>query len=187
MGLRLARLFAALLPVVAAVSTQAHADDGVHLVEQKIKAGLIYNFLKYTQWPEGSARSSGELSVCLFGGDAFDGALQPMSGRTVNERAIAVRSIASEAEFKSCALIVVHSSKQSDWPLIRSSLSNQDVVTVSDFDGFAAAGGMIEFTHVGSHVGVKINEDAIAKNRIVVQDRLLKLADAVRPSSNEPR
>ena len=183
---RAAHLALVAIVAVSAIAS-ARADDGLQLIEQKIKAGLIYNFLKYTQWPAGSPRQSGNLSVCFFGGDPFEGNLQPMSGRTVNERTIEVRGVASLAELKSCALVIVHSAKRSEWPQIASSLGGQDIITVSDFDGFADAGGMIEFTHVGNRVGVKINEEALSANHLVVQDRLLKLADAVRSAPSAPR
>jgi hypothetical protein len=164
----------------------AHADENVQLIEQKIKAGLIYNFLKYTQWPQGTSPSAGSIVVCLFGGDSFDGNLQPMSGRTVNERTIEVRDVKSAADVSPCALIVLNGAKKQEWPQLKAALAHQDVMTVSDFEGFALAGGMIEFTRNDSRIGVKINTEAVAATHLVVQDRLLKLASAVRAGASGP-
>jgi len=180
---------ARLLLVAALAATSlapARADDNVQLIEQKIKAGLIYNFLKYTQWPQSSRQTQGPVVVCMFGGDAFDGSLQPMAGRTVNERTIEVRDIANAADAASCALLIINSAKRSDWPHLRTVLTGQSIMTVSDFDGFVAAGGMIEFTHADNRVTVTINTDAVAATHLVVQDRLLKLASAVRAGTGGP-
>ncbi|MBI1211824.1 MAG: DUF4154 domain-containing protein [Alphaproteobacteria bacterium] len=170
----------------AMLAAWAHADENVQLIEQKIKAGLIYNFLKYTQWPLGSRQITGPIVVCMLGGDAFDGNLQPIAGRTVNERAIELHEVASAAEAAPCALLVVNSARQSDWPQLKTALANQSIMTVSDFDGFATQGGMIEFTHEDNRVGVTINADAVATAHLVVQDRLLKLASAVRSGGSGP-
>jgi hypothetical protein len=184
-------MIAARLMLVVALaamsSAPARADDNVQLIEQKIKAGLIYNFLKYTQWPQGSPRyAASTVVVCLYGGDPFEGNLKPMAGRTVNERTIEVRNVAQAADVSACALLVVNGSKKDDWAQLKAALTGQDIMTVSDFEGFALAGGMIEFTRNDSRIGVKINTEAVAATRLVVQDRLLKLASAVRAGSSEP-
>ena len=52
------------------------------------------------------------------------------------------------------------------------------MLTVSDYEGFAKSGGMIEFTEIDKRISVRINADAIAKANLSVQDRLQKLANA---------
>ncbi len=167
-----------MLLISACVLTRlAAADDQIQLVEQKIKAGLLYNFLKYTQWPSSQARSG--VVVCLLGGDPFDGALAPMAGRTVNEQTIAIRPIGGVGEANECAMLIVHAGGKDQWPAMRSGLAKSPVLTVSDFDGFAGQGGMIEFARTDNRIGVKINLDAISAVHLKVEDRLLKLATVV--------
>jgi hypothetical protein len=172
--------------VAATLTVSAQAEESLQLIEQKIKAGLIYNFLKYTQWPQGSRQMTGPVVVCMIGGDTFDGHLQPMAGRTVNERTIELRDVGTAADAAPCALLIVNAARKMDWPQLKAALANQSIMTVSDFDGFAAQGGMIEFTHTDNRVGVAINADAVAATHIVVQDRLLKLASAVHPGGAGP-
>jgi hypothetical protein len=179
------RLILALTAAALAMEA-ARAEENLQLIEQKIKAGLIYNFLKYTQWPQGSARQSGALVVCLFGGDPFDGSLQPMGGRTVNQRTIEIRTIGGAADASPCALLVVHVAKKSEWPQLKSALAGKDVLTVSDIDNFTAEGGMIEFTRIDNRIGVEINADAVTASHLVVQDRLLKLASAIHAGGGQP-
>ena len=174
-------LMAVLLTALAAVP--AYAAEGLQLVEQKIKAGLIYNFLKYTEWHDQA--ESAPITVCLYGGDAFEGHLQPMAGRTVNQRVIAIEPIAVSDDWSGCSLIFVHSDQRGAWPTLKESLVRKQIMTVADFEGFAAAGGMIEFTRVDNRIGVKINTKAIDESGLKVQDRLLKLAEASR-AGGEP-
>lgn len=178
MALVIARLnvLFALLVACAVLAAPARADK-VELIEQKIKAGLLYNFLKYTDWP--AAPAGGEILVCLYGGDAFDGHLQPMVGRTVNQRPIAVRAVKTDAEVEPCALVFVRADQKDKWPGLHKSLGNKSILTVSDFAGFTSAGGMIEFSRAESRIEVKLNVDAVAAARLTVGERLLKLASVV--------
>jgi hypothetical protein len=171
------RVWLALLLVAGALLATPVRADNVELIEQKIKAGLIYNFLKYTDWPAASA--PGDILVCLYGGDAFDGHLQPMVGRTVHQRPIAVRVIKTNAEVEPCSLVFVHGDQKDGWPGLHKSLGNKSILTVSDFAGFTSSGGMIEFSRAESRIEVKLNVDAVSAARLTVGERLLKLASVV--------
>jgi hypothetical protein len=160
----------------------AAAQDSRRLAEQDIKAGLLYNFLRYTEWPD-AAQGRATIDVCLYGGDAFEGGLAPMFGRTVNQRVIAVRTVTMGAELDTCALVFVNGRERAAWPRLRAELSRRSILTVSDYEGFARAGGMLEFTRVQSRVGVAVNIEAANAAHLRIQDRLLRLATMVSSES----
>src|SRR5262245_56282381 len=67
-----------LMALIIAVATAlpAYAAENLQLVEQQIKAGMLYNFLKYTEWPAGRMPTPGEqVVVCVLGSDPFGGHL----------------------------------------------------------------------------------------------------------------
>jgi hypothetical protein len=170
--------------LAAGLTLPAYAAERLQLIEQQIEAGLIYNFLKYTQWPaERSARTDVPIVVCLFGGDPFSGHLQPMAGRTVNAQKIEVRSVTRAADIGGCSLLFIHGDQKPNWPELQRTLAGKSVLTVSDFEGFAVSGGMIEFTQLDSRIGVLINTAAVTAAHLEVQDRLLKLARTVTPAA----
>ena len=163
--------------LAAGLMLPAYAAERLQLVEQQIEAGLIYNFLRYTQWPAGSAGSTAApIVVCLLGGDPFAGHLQPMAGRTVNQRVIEIRNLRTIDETQVCALLFVNAAEMPRWPELRAALATKPMLTVSNFEGFADSGGMIEFTRINNRVGVKINTEAVTAARLQVEDRLLRLA-----------
>jgi hypothetical protein len=174
-----------LLGAVAAVALAAvfpasvAAQQNLRLAEQDIKAGLLYNFLRYTQWPV-SAGSNQSMVVCVFGGDPFAGRLEPMAGRTVNARTIVLRAVRADRELDACALVFINANSRSEWPRLRAYLARRSVLTVSDFDGFARSGGMLEFAHVNDRISVRVNVEAAQAANLAVQDRLLRLASVVR-------
>jgi hypothetical protein len=169
------------LLVLLAVDSAA-AQDSRRLAEQDIKAGLLYNFLRYTEWPA-TAQPGATINVCLYGGDPFEGGLAPMAGRTVNQRVIAIRNIRTGGELNACALVFVNARERAAWPRLRAELSRRSILTVSDYEGFARAGGMLEFTRVRNRVGVAVNVNAASAVDLHVQDRLLRLATIVSSES----
>jgi hypothetical protein len=160
----------------------AAAQDARRLAEQDIKAGLLYNFLRYTQWPA-NAQSGATIDVCIYGRDPFAGRLAPMAGRSVNQRVIAVRAVRTSAEMSSCALVFINAEERAAWPRLRAELARRSVLTVSDYEGFARAGGMLEFTRANNRVGLMVNVDAAHAADLEVQDRLLRLATVVSSES----
>lgn len=159
----------------------AYAADALELAEQEIKAGLLYNFLKYTQWPPELIERSQVLTVCLFGKDPFSNYLAPMSGRTVNQRVITLRSVRNVNEAGSCQMLFFNAEEKARWAELRQALNGKSVLTVSDLNGFTDAGGMIEFGRKENHVQVALNMGAVTAAGLIVQERLLKLVTVVHP------
>jgi hypothetical protein len=172
------RRAALVLMTALMLAAPARAQQNLQLFEQEIEAGLLYNFLKYVEWPSDHAARPAVL-VCLLGGDPFGGHLQPMAGRTVNQRSIEIRTLNGPQDMEGCSLLFVAASEKPNWPQLQHRLAGRDVLTVSDIDDFAESGGMIAFTKINSRIGVKFNVDAITAAHLTVESRLLRLASTV--------
>jgi len=170
----------ACLLVIALLPYSASAGSAeLRLQEQQIKAGLLYNFLKYTQWPESSFAQVSFLTVCIFGDDPFGGNLKPIAGKTVNQREIALRQLRTTEEVSGCHLLFVNAEEKTRWPGLRELLAGKNVLTVSDFDNFTDLGGMIEFGRTDNHISASLNINATAAAGLRVENRLLKLVTVV--------
>jgi len=168
------------LVAILLFTVQARADDTLQLAEQEIKAGMLYNFLKYTDWPEGAG---GSIAVCIVGGDGFATYLQPMAGRTVNQRGIVIRRIKELREALACQLVFIDANEKDRWPKLRDLLKGKPVLTVSDFADFSASGGMIEFGRRNNHISVDLSMEAVTAAQLRMQDRLLRLVTLVHPEA----
>jgi hypothetical protein len=168
-------LLASLILLIAGSPSLPEAADNLQLHEQEIKAGLLYNFLKYTTWPAPSS----SMAVCVFGADPFEGYLQPMAGRSVNQMEITLHFVRDVQETGSCNLVFVNADEKGQWPELQKFLARRSILTVSDFEGFTDSGGMIEFTRRNEHVSVDLNIEAVTSAHLHVQDRLLKLVTVV--------
>lgn len=156
----------------------ARADDALY--EQKIKAGIIYNFLKYTNWPpEALQKSNNALNVCLFGGDPFDGYLYPLDGKTAQQHTIAIIQVKDVEETGTCGLVFVHRNTERHLPELLRFLKGKPVLTVSDLAQFTLQGGMVELVREDQRVSLYVNEDAAAAAGIQIAGNILKLAKRV--------
>lgn len=167
----------AAIAVLLAAPMPAAAQTDLRLAEQDIKAGLLYNFLRYTDWGAAPAQT---MVVCVYGADPFGGRLDRMEGRTVNQRRIDIRAARTFPDINACDLVYVNADQRAQWPQLRTHLAGRRVLTVSDFDGFSRSGGMIEFTRERNRVAVNINVAAVEAAHLTVHERLLRLASVVR-------
>lgn len=166
---------------------QAQEEQELQLYAQKIKAGLVYNFLKYTEWPSAKMGSnSSPVVVCIFGReDPFEGYLLPMNGRTVSQRTISVRYVSEISDTAACHLVVVSSEEKERWPQLRSFLANKSVLTVGDFRGFLDTGGMIQFGSRNNRISVELNMEAVSAANLLIYDSLRRLATVKRSVRGE--
>jgi hypothetical protein len=167
---------AVFLLLVAQTALAQATEDDLRLSEQEIKAGLLYNFLKYTQWPSDTGTT---IRLCIYGPDPFRGKLDPMQGRSVNRREIIVRKINRADEASGCHLLFINAQEKGRWPELRNSLNGKGILTVSDFSSFVATGGMIEFGYRDNHIAATLNIDAVHSAGLRVEDRLLRLVTVV--------
>lgn len=169
-------------------TTPARADDDLQplqLYEEKIKAGLVYNFLKYTEWPADREVLDTPLQLCLIGKAAVDQYLYPLEGRSAQQHGIKIRRSVSGAQSQNCDLVFIHRDQAALIPALIQNLKGRAVLTVSDVAGFTDAGGMVEFGMRDNHVGFIVNSKAAADVGIKVQDRMLRLSWRDSASANE--
>ncbi len=178
----LKRTFLILLIIIIMVLPYiAQAKQEIRLYEQEIKAGLIYNFLKYTTWPAASLGRGDKINLCLYGDDTLGNSLQQMEERSVNRKEITITTIYSISDkLDSCHMLFISASRRASWPELQDYLSGKNTLTISDFEGFATSGGMIEFTRKNNHIGADLNQDALTTAKLSVQQRLLNLVHTVR-------
>jgi hypothetical protein len=158
----------------------AQETSRLQLNEQAIKAGLVYNFLKYTTWPENAAfQGKGRLRVCLFGRDPLTSYLSPLEGQTAQQAVITLVRKTRISELEDCSMVFVDPSQKNSLPQLLAFLGDRHALTVSDMEQFASMGGMVELTVEDKRVVLYVNGKAVNRAGLSIQDRLLKLAKPV--------
>ncbi len=174
-------ILAAWALLIALISPVARADeDAAPVDEAQLKADFVVRLLKFVDWPAGATRRGEPLKVCILGEDPFDGKLQSVAyptGRVAGYDVIRSSDVKVAA---GCHLVFVAESEKEGLDTILRGLQFSHALTVSDIQGFADSGGMIEVFMSGPKLRFTINLAATQRAGPKLSYKLLKLAVGVK-------
>jgi hypothetical protein len=149
--------------------------------EYEIKAAYLYNFINYIEWPENAFPApGGTIVVGIVGQSPFGAALAVLNGKQVKGRTVALKQITDIKDLDQCQIVFINSSEKAHVPELLEKLKESRVLTVSEIDGFAQDGGIINFISEHNKVRFEINPDAARRLGLNISSELLKLAKVVK-------
>jgi hypothetical protein len=162
--------------VVLTPSVQAKEPS----IEYKIKAAYLYNFSKFTDWPEEVAFAKQKtFSICILGEDPFGSVITPIENKKVHKQSIKLQYFSQiDADVGQCKILFIADTY--DVQSILLTLSDTNILTVGESNNFATSGGMIGFVIQDGRVQLQINKQAAKSSRLKFDPRLLKLGQVVR-------
>lgn len=152
----------------AAVAEQPPSEYG-------IKAAFLYNAPKFVDWPS-EALSMPSFTIGVLGDDPFGPLLDQLVGRTIKGKKIVVRRITSLDRAAECQLLFIAASEQRRLAAVLGRLRELPLLTVSDIDGFAFAGGMLELTMERNRLTFIANNRQAKRQGLKMSSQMLKLA-----------
>ncbi len=161
-------LIAALAP---GVRGQEVASDA------QVKAAFMVNFAKFLEWPaEAFPGRDAPLTLCVAGRGPVGAALSAYERRLVQSRELRVRRSVTPEELRGCHMVYVSEFEERHMLQILRAAAGLPLVTVSDIDGFAAAGGTIGLVEAGERVQFEVNIASARRANVRVSSQLLRLA-----------
>ena len=149
--------------------------------EYEIKAAYLYNFINYIDWPaDALPATGGTLTIGIVGENQFNSAFDALNGKQTKGRTLAVKPVASAKDLESCQIVFIGASEKNRVAEILGQLKTSRVLTVSETDGFAAQGGIINFISERNKVRFQINPEAARRIGLTISSELLKLAKLVK-------
>ena len=144
----------------------------------KVQAGFIYNFTNYLNW---EADDLGETFIIgIFGNTNTTDALHAIEGsRTIKNKPVVIRTYSSIGEVGKCHILYLPKDRASSLDLIIAKVGSNATLIISEKEGLAALGAGISFKVVEGKVTFDINPEAIKRQRITVQQKLVALAKKV--------
>jgi hypothetical protein len=141
-----------------------------------LKAGYIYNFVRFTEWPD-DVRAPQPLVMCVLADPAVGDALERMvQGRKLAGRSMTVSLIAMSGSTQACHVLYLSNVLPGQAAQVIAGLNNRPVLTISDLEGFTEAGGMAQFFFERGQLRFSIGNDAVKRARLQISSRLLALA-----------
>ena len=145
--------------------------------EYKIKAAFIYNFAKFTKWPD----KTGDLRVCIYGKDPFGSKIDDLDGKQSNGRTIKIVRTQLIKDVRSCHIaflnIIPPERRMFKWALRQ--IKGSNVLTVSDAANVTDFGVMIGLVIKNNKVAFNVNHSEAKSSDLVISSKLLRLAREV--------
>ena len=145
--------------------------------EYQVKAVFLYNFAQFVSWPS-IQPSDAPFVIGIVGDDPFNSYLdETVRGEKVNNRLLTTQRFRRRRDPLNCNILFISQSERDRAAQIVSSLKDRSVLTVSDIEGFADQGGMIELFTEKNKIHVRINLAAVKAANLKVSSKLLRVAE----------
>jgi hypothetical protein len=170
-----------LLPIMLALHGMPLSAQSAQISEYAVKSALLFKLPQFVYRPNADRKAG--LDVCLLGSNPFGGALEKLAQAPVDGRPVKYTKLSAAAEVGECDFLFVSRGEAGNLEAVLRLLGKMPVVTVSDIDGFAKAGGMVELATGGDGVAVSIviNRKAAQRQNIEFNAQLLRLAKVIEP------
>lgn len=171
-------LFAATIATVFAVavliSSASALDEQPEFV---VKTAFIYNFLKFTQWPNNTfAKPESPIVVCTIGSDPYGGALDVLTSKHIDSHPITLERSVSASALGACNAVIGGGQGPSQTLAAMGTLKTRPVLTIGDSADFVNAGGVIGLVNVDRQIRFQINVAALHRSGLSISSQLLKIA-----------
>ncbi len=152
--------------------TMLHAQDRE---KHELHSMMIYNFLKYIQWPE--TANSGQFVIGVMGDDDVYNTLNSWYGDKERQgRVLRVKKLASAAEAAQCQLVYIGRSSSDSFDAVQQSVQNNPTLVITDKNGLGQRGSGINFKIVNNRLKFELNQNALNASKLKVSSQLAAMA-----------
>ena len=175
-----------------APETFAQARDSSDSSEYLIKAGFIFNFAKFVEWPQTTfAQPDSPIVIGILGTDPFGAIIdQIVQDKKIGGRGFVVKRLkwgSDVKDLRDCKILFVSASEKAHMDELLQMVKGLPVLTVGETPGFAERGGVIRFVLEDNRVRFEVNVEAAHQAELTISSRLLTLARIIQPPTVELR
>lgn len=160
-----------LLPLALLIIPSWAQDRPTH----EIHAAMLYNFIKYVQWPD--ENEGGDFVVGVMGeDDVFNTLKQWYDGKPKGSKKYVIRKLTSAAEASSCQVVYLGRSKSKEFDDIKNNINGKAVLTITDGNGLGQKGSCINFKVVNGKLRFELNQETVSSSNLKVSSQLSSMA-----------
>jgi len=170
----------------------AQVSDSSDSSEYLIKAGFIYNFAKFVDWPATAfAQPDSPIVIGILGTDPFGTLIDRIvENKKIGARGFVVKRLKWGTDFKElkeCKILFVSASEKAHIDDVVQIVKTLPILTVGETPGFAERGGVIRFVLEDNRVRFEINVEAAHQADLTISSRLLTLARIIQQATTDAR
>src|SRR5688572_2488993 len=161
-----------ILMVLALIAGQLYAQERP---THEIHAAMLYNFIKYVQWP--NEAEAGEFVVGVIGDEnVFNTLKQWYDGKPKGSKKYVIKKLGSPDEASSCQVVYVGKSKNRDFEAIKTSTTGKSILTITDGNGLGQKGSCINFKVIDGKLKFELNQGVVTGSNLKVSSQLSSMA-----------
>ena len=143
-----------------------------------VKAAFLFNFAQFTEWPpEAFSEKDSPLVIGILGPNPFgDFLAETVRNEVAHGRRITIEHYSKVAEIKTCHILYIGQSEASRLDRVRDTVKDKPVLTVTDVQGAAARGIVVEFITAQNRIRFRINQEAAKAGKLNLSSKLLRVA-----------
>jgi hypothetical protein len=155
--------------------------------EYRVKAGFIYNFAKFIEWPKENGRQDpNSIIICIVPDTPETDVFFSLGNKSIGGKRIKVKKCneVRDKDIEKCQILFLDSK---DETFIRESLlivKYRGILTIGHVKGFTQAGGIINFFTEEDRLRFEVNLDAAKRARIKLGSQILMSAEIVKDKDN---
>jgi hypothetical protein len=155
--------------------------DETALQEYQLKAGYLYNFTRFVEWPTNAfSRDAAPFSVCIFGEDPFGDLVErTMSQKRVGERRLAITRLRANDDPRGCHLLFFSESHLWQFAKVQAQIGQESVLTVGEGRDFTKRGGVVGMVMDEDRIQLEINVVAAGRARLRISSKLLSIVRVI--------
>ncbi len=154
--------------------------------EHEVKAAFLYNFMKFTDWPEEKVPDANEAMTIFVVGDYPEcKTFKDIQERNSENNPVRVRifrayeQISDPNVLKDCHVLFICKSEKKHLGKILNLVKDSSVLTVGEEESFLETGGIINFVEYQEKLRFEVNIPAASEADLKLRSNLLKLAKRV--------
>jgi hypothetical protein len=144
-----------------------------------LKAGYLFNFLKFIEWPPPPLVPGDTLTVCFLGDSGVhDEISAALTDKRLGTRRLVARRVAPADPMNTCQVLYIDAEQ---FRAVSALVVTRPtaVLTVSDAPDFLRRGGIIALFDEGNRLRFRISVDNARRADLRISSNLLQLASAV--------
>lgn len=167
--IRISKVFVVLSLMVFGFTLKS-AERPMH----EIHSMLMFNFIKYVEWPEQS--KAGDFVIAVVGDEDVSTTLNNFyAKRPVKGQSVKIVSVKSANDLSSAHVLYLADDMSKDFETIHQKFAGKPTLIITDKSGLGKKGSCINFQEVGGKLKFEINQSSIENNNLKISSQLASM------------
>jgi hypothetical protein len=141
----------------------------------ELHAAMLYNFIKYVQWPNESG--SGEFVVGVMGEDNVYNTMKIWyDGKVKGSKKYVIKKLTSADEAGLCQVVYVGKNSAKEFLIVKAKTTGKSILTITDGNGLGKKGSCINFKVVDGKLKFELNQATFSASNLKVSGQLTSMA-----------